>query len=126
MTLWLVNHSWESFKRTKEYCGFISEDERNKTKVEDKIVYFGNSLVLGLFEAVALVNNEFNGWEKKYPYQVKLKPILIAKGGLLAKPLESKILMQKADGGSPNLVELTEEEFKRIKEAIDNKEIQAR
>lgn len=51
---WLVNHSWESFKRTKEYCGFVSETERNKIKVGDRIVYFGNSLVFGLFEVVAL------------------------------------------------------------------------
>ena len=120
MNYWLINHSWESFRRTQEYCGFMKEAERDKINIEDKIVYFGNSLVLGLFEAINLPNNEFNGWEKKYPYQVKLKPILIAKGGLLAKPLESKILMQKADGGSSNIVELTENEFNQIRQAIEN------
>jgi hypothetical protein len=36
--------------------------------------------------------------------QVKLKSIVIAKGGLAAKPLESKIQTQKAQGSLPNLL----------------------
>src|SRR3990167_9491308 len=110
MTFWLVNHSWESFKATKEYCGFQVESERDKISIDDKIVYFGQSLVFGVFEVVSLPNDEFKGWKKNYPYQVKLRPILIAQGGLIAKPLESKILLQKSAGGSPNLLELSEQE----------------
>lgn len=121
MKFWLVNHSWESFKATKEYCGFQPESERNKISIEDKIVYFGQSLVFGVFEVGSLPNNEFKGWKKNYPYQVKLKPILIAQGGLIAKPLESKILLQKSSGGSSNLLELSEQEYFKIKEAIELK-----
>lgn len=122
MNYWLVNHAWESFKRTQEYCGFINENERNKIQTGDKIVYFGNSIVFGLFEAIALVENEFKNWEKSYRFQVKLKPIAITKTGLLAKPLESKILLQKSQGGSPNLVEISENEFNQIKQAIERGE----
>lgn len=54
MKYWLVHHSWESFKATKEYCGFKSEEERNKITVGDKVVYFGQSLVFGVFDVIAL------------------------------------------------------------------------
>jgi hypothetical protein len=118
MAIWLVNHSWESFRRTQEYCGFATQSERDKIKVGDKVVYFGQSLVFGIFEAATLVEDEFNGWGKKYPFQVKLKPVAIATDGLVAKQLESKILLQKSDGGSPNLLELSEIEFSKIKQAI--------
>jgi len=121
MAFWLVNHSWDSFKTTKEYCGFVSEAERNRIAVGDRIVYFGQSIVFGIFEAVALPVDEFRGWKKSYPFQVKLKPIVLAQGGLIAKVLESKILMQKSSGGSPNLLELNEQEFNKIKEAIEMK-----
>lgn len=120
MAFWLVNHSWDSFKRTQEYCGFQTSFERDKIRVGDKIVYFGNSLVLGLFEAIALPNNEFKDWRKPYHYQVKLKSIMLSKDGLLAKQLESKIKLQKIDGSSTNIVELTENEFNQIKQAIEN------
>jgi len=122
MSFWLVNHSWESFRATREYCGFISEDERNKIKVDDKIVYYGQGLVFGIFEAVALVENEFNGWQKKYPFQVKLKPLLISnnptKQGIVAKALQGKLYLTKAGGRSSNQVELNEYEFNKIKQAI--------
>ena len=124
MSFWLVNHSWESFKRTQEYCGFISEAERNKIKVGDKIAYFVNGIIFGLFEATALPDNEFKGWQKPYKYQVKLNAVAITKTGLLAKPLESKILMQKSSGGSSNLVELSEIEFAQIKNAIEENQKQ--
>ncbi|GAG44416.1 unnamed protein product, partial [marine sediment metagenome] len=119
MTDWLINHSWESFRRTKEYCGFVSKIERDKIEVEDKIVYFGQGMIFGVFEAIDLPNNEFKGWKKAYPFQVKLKPSAISENGIAAKPLESKILLQKSDGGSANLLELTETEFNRIKKAIE-------
>ena len=121
MKFWLINHSWESFKATKEYCGFVSEAEWDRIAVGDRIVYFGQSLVFGIFEAIAKPSDEFKGWKKSYPFQVKLKSITIAQGGLIAKHLESKILLQKSSGGSPNLLELNEAEFNKIKEAIESK-----
>ena len=86
----------------------MSEAERNEIKVGDKIVYYGQGLVFGVFEAVALVESEFKGWQKPYPFQVKLKLIALAEKGLLARPLESKILMQKSADCSANLAELGE------------------
>ena len=122
MNFWLVNHSWESFHRTQEYCGFVSEAERDKIKVGDGIVYYGQGLVFGVFEAVALVENEFKNWQKKYPFQVRLKPFQIPnnppKQGIVAKVMENKILLQKSEGGSPNLIELSENEFNKVKQAI--------
>jgi len=118
MSFYLINHSWESFRRTQEYCGFVSESERNKIKLGDKIVYYGNKMIFGLFEAIALPENEFRDWQKPYVYQVKLKQITIPKSELMAKPIESKILIQKSNGGSSNLVELTELEFDEISKAI--------
>jgi len=126
MSFWLVNHSWESFRRTQEYCGFMNPAERGKVRIGDKIAYFGNGMVFGLFEAIAFLDNEFKGWEKSYPFQVKIKPIVIAKGGLMAKPLQDKIQIQKAQGGSSNLVELSEIEFNQIKEAIEKGEKELR
>ena len=76
-------------------------------------------MVFGLFEAIALPENEFRGWQKPYPYQVKLKQITLPKNELIAKPLESKILIQKSNGGSSNLVELTDIEFDKILKAIE-------
>jgi len=119
---WLVNHSWESFKKTKEYCGFVSEAERNKIKIGDKIVYFGQGIVFGLFQAITLPDEEFKGWKKAYPFQVKLKAIVISSNGLVAKVLQDKILFQKSQSGSSNLVELSESEFNQIKKAIENEE----
>ena len=122
MNYWLINHSWESFRRTQEYCGFMVEAERDKIKVGDKIVYYGQGLVFGIFEAASLVENEFNGWGKKYPFQVKFQPLPIpnnpTKQGLVAKGLQGKIFLTKAGGGSPNLVELNEYEFNKVKQAV--------
>jgi len=113
MKFWLVNHSWESF---------MNPAERDKISVGDRVVYYGNGLVFGVFEVVALVDNEFKGWQKAYPFQLKIKSLEIPnnpiKSGILAKPLADKISLQKAHGGSPNLVELTEEEFNQVVEAI--------
>ena len=116
---WVVNHHWESFKATKEYCGFKSETERNKISIEDKIVYFGQGIIFGIFETEKLVDYEFKGWKGDYPFQVKLKPIILSERGLLAKIIESKILLQKSKGGSVNLLEITEQEFDQIQKAIE-------
>ena len=124
MKFWLVNHSWGSFRRTQEYCGFMSPAERDKIGVGDVIVYFGQDLVFGVFEAVALVDNEFNGWEKKYPFQVKIKPLEVPNNpttkGVVAKPLHSKIGLAKMEGKSSNLVELTEQEFGKVRSAFES------
>jgi hypothetical protein len=100
----------------------MSPAEQEKVKVGDKIVYFGQGLVFGVFEAVALVENEFNGWEKKYPFQIKIKPLEIPNNpvpkGLMAKSLQSKIGLAKIEGKSSNIVELSKEEFEQTKQAI--------
>jgi len=36
---------------------------------------------LEYLKAEKLVNDEFNNWKKKYPYQVKLKPVLLSPKG---------------------------------------------
>lgn len=100
----------------------MSPAEQEKVKVGDGIVYFGQGLVFGVFDAVALVENEFNGWEKKYPFQVKLKPLSIPNNpitkGLMAKQLQSKFGLAKMEGKSSNIVELSKEEFEQMKQAI--------
>lgn len=120
MDYWLVNHSWQSFKSTKEYCGFVAKEERDKISVGSGIVYFGQGLVFGVFEAAELVDDEFTGWKRDYTFQVKLKPIAISARGLAAKPLEDKIQVQKIQGGSSNLLELNEKEFNLIKNAVES------
>ena len=118
--------------RTKEYCGFMSEEERDQISVGDIVVYFGQGVVFGVFEAIELVNDEFNGWKKKYPYQVKLKPVLLSQKGLIAKQLQDKFTLlnqEKRSFSGPrkiskfslgddnkyqNLVELTENEYNLI------------
>jgi len=119
---WLINHSWESFRRTQEYCGFMIKAERDKINADDRLVYFGQGLVFGVFEVIALIESEFNGWEKKYPFQVKIKPLAIQNNpiikGLIARPLQSKIGLAKMEGKSSNLLQLTKEEFEKIETAI--------
>ena len=124
MVYWLVNHSWQSFKATKEHCGFVAKEERDKITVGDGIVYFGQGLVFGVFEAAELVDGEFTAWKRGYPFQIKLKPIAISEEGVAAKPLEDKIQVQKAQGGSPNLLGLNEKEFELVKKAVEEKQKQ--
>ena len=96
----------------------MSEEERDQISVGDIVVYFGQGIVFGIFEAIDLVNDEFNGWKKKYPYQVKLKPVLLSPKGLIVKQLSDKFLMLKEDNNYKNLVELTENEYNLIKQGI--------
>ncbi len=114
MKIYLINHSWESYMKTKEYCGFMSEEERNLISSGDIIVYFGQGIVFGIFEAEKLVNDEFNNWKKKYSYQVKLKSVLLSQKGLIAKQLQDKFTLLKEDGKYQNLVELSENEYNLI------------
>lgn len=119
MKIYLINHSWESYMRTKEYCGFMSEEERDQISVGDKVVYFGQGIVFGVFEAIELVNDEFNGWKKKYPYQIKLKEIMVINNGVLARQLQDKFKILKEDNKYNNLVELSDDEFKIIIQSIN-------
>jgi hypothetical protein len=100
--------------------------ERDKVSVGDRVVYYGNGLVFGVFEVVGMVDNQFKGWQKTYPFQLKIQPLEIPnnpiKRGILAKPLADKISLQKAKSGSPNLIELSETEFEQIISAIKNGE----
>ena len=38
MIFWLVNHSWESFKRTQEYCWFMSLAEQEFEEIKKLII----------------------------------------------------------------------------------------
>lgn len=122
---WLVNHNWLSFSQTREYCGFRGKFEQEKIQPSDKIVYFGDDFVLGLFEAVELVKDRFNGWNKPYPYQVRIKPLELPnnppKGGLQIDWLKTKFMLRKDEGGSSILMPLTEKEFEDVVRAISGK-----
>jgi len=111
--------------KTKEYCGFINKDERDLISIGDLVVYFGQGVVFGIFEVIDLVDDEFNGWKKKYPYQAKLKPMLLSSKGLIAKQLQDKFTLLKNNSRSfprvsseetlyQNLVELNENEYDLI------------
>ncbi len=119
---WLVNHNWLSFSQTREYCGFRMEFEQKKIRPSDKIVYFGDSFVLGLFEAVELVTDAFKGWNKPYRYQVRIKPLDMPnnppKGGLQVEWLKTKLMLAKHEGGSGSLMALTEKEFGEVINAV--------
>lgn len=106
--------------KTKEYCGFINKDERDLISIGDLVVYFGQGVVFGIFEVIDLVDDEFNGWKKKYPYQAKLKPVLLSSKGLIAKQLQEKFILLKEDQEYQNLVELTKNEYDLIFNAIKN------
>jgi len=69
---------------------------------------------LEYLKAEKLVNDEFNNWKKKYPYQVKLKPVLLSPKGLIAKQLQDKFTLLKEDNKYQNLVELSENEYNLI------------
>jgi len=116
--LWLVNHNWVSFSRTQEYCGFTREWEQKQIQPGDKLIYFGDGLVLGLFEAVSLVKNEFRNWQRPFPFQVKIKPLVLSgnppNGGLKFDKLKAKLMITREKGGSPNLVPLSEIEFNEV------------
>lgn len=116
MVAWLVNHSWASFSKTQNYCGFHFSRERDKIIVNDDIVYYGQGLVFGIFKAVKLIDNEFNDWDKKYPYQVKIEPVVINKNGVSLKYLQQKIQIQRTGGASSNLVKLNDTEFNQVKQ----------
>ena len=82
------------------------------------MVYFGDGLVLGLFKAEALVQNEFKGWKKPYPFQVRLTVLDIPnnppKGGVKSDWLKATIQETRDKGGSPNLLPLSKKDFETI------------
>lgn len=126
---WLVNHNWVSFSQTREYCGFRLEFDQKRIHPFDKIVYYGDGFVLGLFEAVALVKDEFNGWNKRYSYQVRIKSLALPnnppKGGLRADGLKTKIFVAMHEGHSGSLLALTEKEFEEVVNAVSKDSVKA-
>lgn len=114
MKFFLVNHEWGDFRKTIEYIGFASEAERKPVSIGDRIVYFGQGLVAGVFEASSFVQGEFSGWREELPFQIKLKALHIPLPELIAKPLHYKVQLQKPVEGSPRLFELSEQEFSKI------------
>ena len=63
---YLINYSWESFQKTKEYCGFVNQEERDIVNIDDIIVYFGQGVVFGIFKAIEKPDNAFTSWKKPY------------------------------------------------------------
>ncbi|MDD3178336.1 MAG: hypothetical protein PHR26_02345 [Candidatus ainarchaeum sp.] len=118
MKYYIINHSFDSYVKTKEYCGFINKDERNIVNIGDYIIYFGQGVIFGIFEAIDLVDNEFNNWKGNYPYQIKLKPIYLSQRGILAKTFSEKFKLLREDNQYRNIVELNEDEYILIKNSI--------
>ncbi len=87
--------------------------------MNDDIVYYGQGVVFGLFKVLKPVDKEFNGWDKNYPFQIKIEPVIVVKEGVSAKSLQKKIQMQKTIGASLNLVRLSDTEFSQIKRDIE-------
>jgi len=118
MRYYLINHSWESFQKTKEYCGFVNQKERDIVNLDDIIVYFGQGVIFGIFKAIGKPDNEFTSWKKPYPFQIKLEPVLLVPRGLGARQLQDRFKLMKSDNTYSNIIELTEEEYKQIAQAI--------
>ena len=118
MNRWLYNHSWDDYKKTTAVIGFATDSERRLIARGDKIVYFGNGLVAGIFEAADFVQNQFSGWSEPRPLQVKLNPQNIPSADLVAKPLRYKVSLESPIPGSKNLYLLSEQEFNKIELAI--------
>lgn len=118
MKYYIINHSFDSYVKTKEYCGFINKDERNIVTTGDYIIYFGQGVIFGIFEAIDLVDNKFNNWKGSYPYQIKLKPIYLSQRGVLAKSFSEKFKLLREDNQYRNIVELNEDEYILIKNSI--------
>ncbi len=122
MNYWIINHSWDSFVKTKEYCGFINKDERDLIHIDANIIYYGQGVIFGLFKVIDLVNNEFNGWKKAYPYQIKISSIMVSERGLVAKQFQERFMLLREDNEYQNLIKLTENEFNLIKRSLENKD----
>ena len=116
---YLINHSWESFQKTKEYCGFVNQIERDIVNIDDIIVYFGQGVIFGIFKAISKPDNEFTSWKKPYPFQIKLEPILLCEKGLGARQLQDRFKLMKSDNTYSNIIELTEQEYNQIRQAIE-------
>ena len=117
----LVNHSWEDYKKTTQFVGFATEKERSLLFKGIKLVYFGNGLVAGIFEAAGFAENEFRGWPEERPFQVKLMPVHIPEQDLIAKPLRYKVQLEQPVKGATCIYLLSEQEYKKIELAIISK-----
>jgi len=117
MKTWMFNGSLDDWAATREGCGFASAQELEPVSDGDKIIYFCNGLILGIFEAEKIAGAGFAALKGK-PYQVKLQKILIPQKGLVASPLHYKISLQKHAKGSPTLWEISEWECNKIMQAL--------
>ncbi len=120
MKHYLINHSWESFVKTKEYCGFIDKNERDLVNLDDIIVYYGQGVIFGTFKVIKKVDDEFTSWKKPYPYQIKLSLLFLSNKGLGARSLQERFKIAKEDHTYSNIIELSEEEYNKIKQAIED------
>ena len=118
MKFWLCDHSWEDYKKTTSFVGFESKEEFSALSLGDRIVYSGNGLVAGIFEAEGFAGNEYSGWQSSRPFQVRLKPLNIPQVDLVAKPLRYKVRLEKPFAGKGSLYRLSEQEYKKIELAI--------
>ena len=121
MKFWLFNHPWEDYKKTAEFIGFDSEKERGLVCAGDKIVYCGNGLVAGIFEAGESIENAFSGWKEPLPFQIRLRRLFVPDVDLVAKPLRYKTQLEKPFSGSGNLYRLSEQEYRKIELVIREK-----
>lgn len=119
MAAWIIAHSWKSFSQTEKYCGFLLSKERDKIKNDDIVVYYGQGIIFGVFKVIGSVEREFDGWDKVYPFQIKIAPILVSKNGLSAKVIQYRLHDQRMLGGSSNLMKISDIEFNQIKHSIE-------
>lgn len=89
----------------------------------DKIVYFGDGFILGVFTADELCENVFDGWHKNYPYQVRTKPLPIPnnpiKQGIRCEQFKARLQILRMEGKSWNILQLTEAEFNQVLKGIE-------
>ncbi len=117
MKIWMLNASLEDWEATRDYCGFGSEQERSPISAGDRIIYFCNGLIVGVFEAGKTVESEFSGLKERQ-FQVKLRKILVPENGLVASPLHYRTRLQPHAPLSPSLWGVSAREYEKIMQAL--------
>ena len=117
MKNWMLCGALDEWGASREYCGFRTRTERATVALGDRIIYFCNGLVVGVFGAGKFVENESAGLRQK-PFQIRLKEIALPQHGLVAGPLHYKTSLQKHVQGSPTLWEISEWEYNKIMQAL--------
>ncbi|HLC79469.1 MAG TPA: hypothetical protein VJG83_03480 [archaeon] len=121
MNYFVVVIAWDDYKKTLEYVGFSSEMEMKIISLGDRVVYFSEGLIAGIFEAESFCKNEFSGWQKELPFQIKLRPLLVPEKDFIARPLKYKVQLEKSIPPSSSLYKLSEQEFSKISLGISQK-----